>query len=196
MFYLSKKQKFLLTFAVILIVIFSVQIVFILTGEEPPVFIGTLEESDENMIKEKVDQEPEVIAVDVKGAVNNPGVYYMNQGDRIGDAIDKAGGTTEEADPDQLNLSLKVYDEMPLYVPKKGESLSEKLLEINDGKISINQASAEELQELDGIGEAKAKAIVDYRNEKGYFKNTEDIMDVSGIGQKTFDNIKDKITVN
>lgn len=144
-----------------------------------------------------------VIVIDIKGAVKKPGVYTMNEGDRVVDAIEKAGGFLKEADQNQLNLASLLKDEMVIYVPKKGEqqekplqAAANGLSQEEDGKIRINSASVEELQKLQGIGPSKAQAIVTYREENGPFKTVEDLLEVSGIGEKTLENIKDDIVID
>lgn len=138
------------------------------------------------------------IVIDVKGAVKKPGVYTMNEGDRVVDAIEKAGGLQSEADENQLNLASLLKDEMVIYVPKKGEEVTQTNVQSqnDDGKVRINSATSEELQKLQGIGPAKAEAIITYREENGPFKTVEDLLEVSGIGEKTLENIKDDIVVD
>jgi len=152
------------------------------------------EESVETSVQEE--DKIKIVVVDVKGAVVNPRTYQLTSEDRVQDALDMAGGVTEDADTLQLNLARKLYDEMMIYVPKQGELMSEKLLEINEGKISINQASADQLMTLKGIGPAKAEDIIQYREANGSFKTIEELLEVSGIGPKTFEDIKDSVTIH
>ncbi|MDP4550346.1 helix-hairpin-helix domain-containing protein [Alkalihalobacillus macyae] len=145
-----------------------------------------------------VAEEPEIIMVDVKGAVINPGVYEMESLSRVKDVITRAGGFVKDADQTQLNLAGKVTDEMVIYVPVIGEiskipqtgNLSEETK-----LISINTADLNELQELPGIGPSKAEAIIQYREENGAFKAIEDLQNISGIGEKTFEKLKDLISI-
>ena len=135
------------------------------------------------------------VKVYVSGAVAHPGVYTMRQGDRVLDAIDAAGGTTENADLTRINLAAKVKDEQQIHVPKPGESLPQE----SSGqpqKININTASVEALDTLPDIGETKAQAIVNYRKEHGDFKRIEDLVEVAGIGSSTYENLKNLITVD
>ena len=142
--------------------------------------------------------EQSVLYVDIKGAVREPGVYQIEAG-RVIDAIRLAGGLTEQADENQLNLALKLVDQMVIYVPVQGESGDEQKWQPSDSsdskeqKININTASEEELKQLDGIGPSKSAAIISYREEHGAFKKIEDIKQVSGIGEKTFEKFKEKI---
>ena len=142
------------------------------------------------------------IIVDIKGEVKNPSTYEVNIDDRVFDVINLANGLTENADVTEINLSEKVYDEMVIIIPSKNtniENSSNELTNNNqikkDSKISINSASIEELMTLDGIGKAKAKNIIDYRNKKGKFKSIEEIKNVSGIGETLFEKIKNNIKV-
>ena len=148
----------------------------------------------------EITQEEVILKVDLKGAVRNPGVYDVKEGDRVIDVVQRAGGFLDVADPNQVNLSQRVMDEMVIYVPKKGEEISPQqnvtLPQSNekDGKININTADATTLQTLPGIGPQKADAIIRFREENGPFKKIEDLMKVSGIGEKTFEKLKEQIT--
>ncbi|ART77354.1 hypothetical protein B4U37_15425 [Sutcliffiella horikoshii] len=160
------------------------------------------EEIEEPEEGEVVTQE---VLIDIKGHVMQPGVYRMKIGDRIIDAVEKAGGFMEGADSDKVNLAALLADEMVIIVPKEGEVIDEvvqqpvtnesDLTGNSGGLVNINTASEEELTSLTGIGPSKAKAIVDYRKENGLFKKEEDIMQVSGIGQKSFEKLRNEITV-
>ena len=156
--------------------------------------------------------------VHVAGAVKNPGVYNLPSSSRVIDAIEKAGGATENADLDQINLADYVSDGQKIEVPKlkSGDtSLSYKLItdeldKIGANKIdstneksssksdlvNINTADSSELQSLPGIGTTIANSIIEYRKENGNFETIEDLKNVSRIGDKTFDKLKDLITVD
>ncbi|MDI3534201.1 MAG: competence protein ComEA [Thermosediminibacterales bacterium] len=141
---------------------------------------------------------PELIIVHVSGAVTNPGVYSMEKGDRVIDAVEKAGGFLEEADPDAVNLAKKLRDEEKIYIPKKGELSPERFdtsTTKDDERININSAGVSELETLPGIGPALAQRIVDYREKHGKFKSIEELSEVSGIGPKRLDDIRDLIKV-
>lgn len=162
--------------------------------------------------------------IDIKGSVKKPGVYEFTQGDRIIDAINKAGGLTKNATTNNLNLSKKLTNEMVIYVFNKNELTTTKAfeqvnnvaeckcetIEVNNcvdknttnestnnetTKININTDSKEKLMTISGIGSSKADAIIEYRTKNGNFKTTEDIMNVSGISKTIYDKIKDIITV-
>lgn len=129
----------------------------------------------------------------ITGAVRSPGVYTVKQGERLADLVEKAGGALEEADLDRVNLAQSVEDEDHFYIPRRGEELP--TATPGGGRININSASVEVLMALPGIGEVKAKAIVDYREQNGPFQTTDELMNVSGIGPATYENIHDLITV-
>jgi competence protein ComEA len=141
---------------------------------------------------------PATINVYVSGAVDNPDVYTLPLNSIVKDAIAAAGGGTDEADLDRINLASRLSDQMQVYVPRKGEAAPPPpngSTPAATGQININTASVEELDKLSGIGPALAKVIVDYRTTKGPFKKIEDINDVKGIGDALYAKIKDQITV-
>lgn len=163
-------------------------------------------------------------SIDVKGAVNNPGVYLVDSNLVVNDVINVAGGLREDADTSVINLAKKIVDEMVIIVYTKEEVKNSNVVDtvikiveqecvcpnvkndgclnteidntINNGNglININTASLEQLQEIDGIGEGKAKKIIEYREEHGKFTSIEDIMNVDGIGEKLYEAIKAYIT--
>lgn len=139
---------------------------------------------------------PEVVIVDVKGEVKQPGIYEVNSDMRVNDVINLAEGLTSEADQDQLNLAQKVMDEMIIHVPSvSNESnplVSNEVASTAD-KIRLNQATVEDLVTLTGIGPSKAEAIISYRDEAGSFKDVDDLLNVSGIGEKTLEAIRDEL---
>jgi competence protein ComEA len=148
------------------------------------------------------EQQPEkkTIMADVKGAIKNPGVYEAKEGERIIDIITRAGGLTEKADQTKVNFAMYVEDEMVLYIPEIGELESPDLTTVtstkqNEVMVNINKAEQVELETLPGIGPSKSQAIIEYRNTNGPFKTIEDLQSVSGFGVKTFEKLKDKITV-
>lgn len=157
--------------------------------------------------KDKVDlketeEDVEVIMVHITGEINNPGVIVLQSGDRLIDAVKKAGNLTEKADVNKINLAQKLHDEDKIYIPKIGEELSTNTInnidsynvEKND-KIDINNASLSILESLPGIGVVKATKIIEYRNNKP-FESIGEIINVPGIGDKVYSDIKDKITVS
>lgn len=147
------------------------------------------------------------IFVDVKGAVQNPGIYKLSAKHRVSDAIARAGGFTEEAERKAVNLAKKLQDEAEVYVPARGEVDTRKLLEGESGgaagsekeeksKINLNTADLTELQQLSGVGAKKAQDIIDYRSENGNFKSVEDLGKVSDFGPKTLEKLRDAIAVD
>lgn len=155
-----------------------------------------------------VTPEPQEIFVDVCGAVNQPGVYEMDPDSRVFQAIEAAGGMTEEASGISVNQAQPLSDGQQVYVPTvqeaeegsfvpavpettgTGESMG-----TEDGIVNLNTADAETLKTLSGIGDSKAQAILAYREEHGGFSSIEEIMQVPGIKESTFSMIKDKIAV-
>ena len=192
---------------------------------------------ENNSITKKEDKKESdsTIFVDVKGAVNNPGVYELESGKRVINAINKAGGLSSNANSININLSKKLTDEMVIIVYTKNEILNYKnggnvktiscasnecvcpdsnndacisktssnskslgskaIIKNSNSKVSINSASKEELMTLNGVGEAKAQKIIEYREKNGQFKSIEDIKNVSGIGDSMYEKIKDSITL-
>ena len=137
----------------------------------------------------------------ISGEVKNTGVYYLKKDSRITDLINICGGPTEEADVSKINPAQKLNDSDKIIIPKKEENLNtESIEDTNESdinvqeKININTATKDELTSLNGIGEATANKIINYRN-KNKFKEIEDIMNVPGIGEAKFNNIKDYICV-
>ncbi|MEW9049557.1 MAG: helix-hairpin-helix domain-containing protein [Neobacillus sp.] len=159
----------------------------------------------EKMQQPEQDPPFENMIVDVKGQVMKPGVYQANQGERIIDVISRAGGLTELADESQVNFAEHVQDAMVIYIPAQGEEGPGPLAgssgsthigsNHSSDKINLNKADENELQNLPGIGPAKAAAIIEYRETIGAFKAIEDLKNISGIGDKTFEKLKDLIDV-
>ena len=137
----------------------------------------------------------------ITGAINNPGVIILEEGARIVDALEAAGGETEEADVNRLNLAYVLEDGEKLYIPSKNEEEQEYITQGKDNmsegqsKININSAQIEELITLPGVGEATANKIIEYRKENGKFQKIEDLKNVPGIGDSKFENIKMLIKV-
>ena len=173
--------------------------------------------------KEKKNEVAEEYQVDIKGQIASPGIYKVSANLRVMDVIMKAGGLTENADTSVINLSKKVQDEMVIIIYSRDEVANFKEVKelekevnnkcnkpnedslVNDAcienstntssKVSINNASQEELMTLPGIGESKAKDIIEYRNTNGLFNSIEDLLKVKGIGESIFDKIKENITL-
>lgn len=175
-------------------------------GNEAEMFLSEKSDTSETesaINEEAVDTTTQVVYVDVKGAVQQPGVYQATPGMRLIDAVDLAGGFLISADQSQVNLALKLEDQMVVYIPHTGEEISEisqgvtteETTEEETGKININTADTIQLQTLNGIGEKKAELIIQYREENGSFQKIEELKNVSGIGEKTFDALKDFVVI-
>ena len=161
--------------------------------------------SEKEIKKEEKDEsaEQDLITVDVKGAVKSPGIYDLPVGSRVHDAVQKAGGLTEEADSKSLNLAQKISDEALVYVPTKGEEAASQQVASGttastskDKKVNLNKASLEELKQVKGLGGKRAQDIIDHREANGKFKSVDELKKVSGIGAKTIEKLKDYVTVD
>lgn len=144
-----------------------------------------------------------MIVVEIKGEVNNPDVYEISEGSIIRDLIDKAGGLTKDANIDKINRADRLKSNQLIVIPNKKDTEN---ININinssitgnvseNGVININTATLEELQKINGVGEVKAKKIIEYREKNGGFKSIEEIKNIGGIGDKTFEKMKDGITI-
>lgn len=228
------KKAIIITILLTLLITFTFFIYLNQTKKEK-IKIEPIIEKIKEEPKEEVEEElkTQKIKVDIKGEVNTPGVYELNEGDRVIHAINASGGLTEKADTSLINLSKNLTDEMVVIIYNKdiiGELKKEELKtetivkyiekectcpdSINDAcinkseeetleenseqsnnKVSINTASIEELTTIPGIGETKAKSIIEHREENGLFKTIEDLMNVKGIGESTFEKLKSYITI-
>lgn len=218
-----KKYKYVITIFLFMLIIFYIIFVKVnLKSKEKnlvdnQVVINKVE-------KVEVDLKDDLVYVDIKGAVKKPGVYKINSDKKIIDVITMAGGLMENANTDNINLSRKVTDEMVIIIYTNEEVKNSNIVdtvikvvdkecvcpniqndgcintEINDSitnvnkTININTATLEELMSINGLGEAKAKAIIKYREENGYFKIIDDLLNVSGIGEALFEKFKEYIT--
>lgn len=165
---------------------------------------------------EKIEQEgisennKSMITIFISGEVKEPGVVTIEGDKRLSDAIDKLGGFTSEANLNKINLAMRIEDEKHYIIPKIGddtdnnsavEGISDEVAiessnQNETNKININSADIQELDTLPGVGEATANKIINYRDEKGKFNSIEDIKNVNGIGDKKYEDIKDKISIN
>ncbi|HFI0177383.1 TPA: helix-hairpin-helix domain-containing protein [Streptococcus suis] len=149
-------------------------------------------------------EEPSQLVVDVKGAVAKPGLYTLEEGSRVNDAVDAAGGLTSQADPKSINLAQKLSDEAVVYVASKDENVSvvsnttassAMSQEGNESKVNLNTATEADLQTISGIGAKRAADIIAYREANGGFMSVDDLNNVSGIGDKTMESIRPYVTV-
>jgi competence protein ComEA len=155
----------------------------------------------ENAEADAEEPSPAVIKVYICGCVVNPGVYELPEGSRICDGLDAAGGFSEGADESRINLACYLRDGDMVYFSRIGEEMPEGAAGVPDpgntsnGLVNINLANAEQLCTLPGIGASKAASVIKYREENGAFTDTSQIMNVSGIGENLYNNIKDLICV-
>ncbi len=191
-----KLKKFFIKYKIQIILI------IILITSSISIFIQDKERKESFYINNtNISSTEDKIGVYISGEVKKEGVYYLKKESRITDLLNVAGGLTDEADISKINPAQKLNDSDKIIVPKKSNNLissnneeeSEEI--INDSeKININTATKEELKSLNGIGESTANKIINYRN-KNKFIEIEDIMNVPGIGESKFDNIKDYICI-
>ena len=140
------------------------------------------------------------LTVYVSGAVNQPGVYSILPGARLADGVNAAGGATSEGDLSAVNLAQRLRDEAHYHIPRAGEAPLAVAAPASSSpepgaRINLNTAGVDQLLSLNGIGQVKAKAIVDYRQQNGPFRSVEDVVKVPGIGRVTYEKIRSSITV-
>ena len=206
---LNKKQKIIV---VVLIIIMCIVIGYYIISKTEKYDYSDIEkisniieedqEVDDNIIENK-------IVIHITGEVEEEGVIELEKGARISDAIEEAGGTTEEADLSNVNLAYRLSDGQKVKIPninekdeeiivveeKAGDNIIIEGNKSKEEKININKAAQTEIETLPGIGPSTALKIINYRNEHGKFKNIGDIKNVSGIGDSKFENIKEYLCV-
>jgi len=162
---------------------------------------------------------PPLLYVDVKGKVKHPGLYALEPGARVADAIEKAGGTLPDGDVERINLAEKLTDGSAILIPVKGAASACSQQDVASavspsasasasgsssgsaspsaaGKgVNVNTATLEELMTLPGVGESRAKAILEYRTKKGGFRSPDELKQISGIGAKIYERMKDQIRI-
>ena len=204
----TKKQKIIIGIILAIVAIILLNYVYSRESNNSQE-IENLTTKESSEVNQNTEEEKKEIVVHVAGAVQTEGIIFLQEGDRISEAIEKAGGTTEEADMSQINLATQLEDGMKVYIPKKGEEVeTQTASQINlaqettkqntqkqTSKININKATQGELETLPGIGPSTASKIVAYREENGKFGSIENIKDVSGIGDAKYNSIKDLITI-
>ena len=189
-------MNWFITYKKYIFIVTGVFIVFILylsfgQQEEIETVPFVFEEIETKDVVEQVD-----IFVDVKGAVVKEGVYSLQQGARVKDAIELAGGFLEDANKNAINLAQLLTDEMLLYIPFLHESTQAiQVQPVDDGKVNLNTATSSDLETLPNIGPAKALAIIQYREKNGPFQSIEDLKNVDGIGEKTYEKLKENIKI-
>lgn len=197
--WLKKKIPFLIVIAVVLVFF-----VFMNKKEASSPLSASLissepaEPAESPLTVEAIEEKERVAVVDIKGEVVRPGVYEIEEGDRVQDIIERAEGFTEDADVFQVNLAQIVQDEMVVLIPavgQEGDTADSPAGEQTNNKVKINSATSEELTQLPGIGPAKAEAIIAHRDNHGQFQKAEDLLDISGIGEKTLETLIEHIQV-
>lgn len=199
---ITKKEKILIALIIILVLI--VAMIKMKPDSKKEINKSNEEiislETDEEMDESEKDLET-TIMVHISGGVKNPGLIELeSKNSRLKDAIEKSGGLVIDADENQINLAKKLMDEDRIHIPLIGEIGNIEVQEEftnsgNNNKININKGTKEELMTLSGVGEVTANKIIDYRSDSK-FEKIEDLMLVSGIGEKKFEAIKDSISVN
>lgn len=174
---------------IIIITIIVINYIYNKNNEEEIQKVEYDNDTSQNVIDNNINEEEikEKIKIHVAGAVNNEGLYEIEEEKRIADAIEMAGGLNSDADISNINLASKLEDGTKIYIP----SISEK--EVNEQ--NINTASQNELDTLPGIGPSTALKIIEYRKENGKFKSIEEIKEVQGIGESKYEKIKSLITI-
>ncbi len=194
----SKEQKIII--GLIGIIIISI-IIYYMTQKigNDEIIIENIESiEEEEVIEEK-------IAIHMTGCVKNPGIIELKEGERIDDAIQLAGGLTEEADLTNVNLAYKVEDGQKIYIPSIHDIEEKEIIQENQegilseenetGKVNINTAKQTELETLPGIGPTIALRIIEYRKENGEFTDIEELKEIEGIGEAKWEQIKDFVEI-
>ncbi len=200
------KNLFIKIITILIILVIIIYNFFLKKDDEEVFSYGDIvvrNEAESEAIEEVIN-----IKVYVTGAVNNPGVIELPEGSRIEDAINLSGGITDLANLSEVNLAYTLEDGQKLYIPsinekndteyvsvENGEKVIEGEKSSNSSKININKADIEKLKSLPGVGDALAQRIITYRNENGKFKSIEDLKNVSGIGNKKYDSLKEYIEI-
>ncbi|KTF19994.1 MULTISPECIES: helix-hairpin-helix domain-containing protein [Streptococcus] len=165
------------------------------------------EKSNKSNEISQAETEDQLVTVDVKGAVKKPGVYQLQSNSRVHDALEKAGGLTDEADLKSVNQAQKLSDEAVVYVAKVGEnavdvttsapaSATSGTGQAKSALVNLNTATEADFQTISGIGQKRAQDIIAYREANGRFKSVDDLKNVSGIGAKTLEKLKEYVTVD
>lgn len=208
----SKEQKIVLLLAVLLLL--GVVLRFVLPpGGDSPLQRGTEENYAVEMNGEKSDpaaaatmqaasncndSSDEMIIIHMAGAVVHPGVYHLPQGARIYQLLEEAGGALDDADLEGINLAQPLVDGQQVFLPRKGDDHYEQPVPAGmttGNRVNINTATQNQLETLPGIGTVKAQSIINYRQQNGPFQSIENLLEVSGIGEKTLEGLREYITV-
>ena len=201
--FLENRNFLILTIFLFFIVITSI---YFFTKDLKTITLNTSEfytntSSSEEPIKQK-------IVIHITGEILQPGIIYLDDNSRIADAIDIAGGCTESADLNKVNLAYELKDGQKIYIPSiydnetcsyisdnAGANVLDITSEVKSKTININTATSKELETLPGIGASTANKIIEYRTQNGKFRSIEELMNVSGIGENKFNNLKSYISI-
>lgn len=204
---MKKNYKFIGIISIMAILLVVALITYIYGGK------SEIKNSNIEDVWEETDNSTEVVAnninskeivVEIKGEVNKPDIYWMDENSIIDDLIKKAAGVTGEGDVTKINRAEKLKNHQSIYIPNKNEVQTSNIQsseakqssgKSSDGTININFATADELDSLPGIGPAKAADIILYREQNGSFNSIDDIKNVKGIGEGSFEKLKEKITI-
>lgn len=206
---MNNKNK--VTIIVLLGIIFLISIFYVLNNNEEQyenIYINNdiINESLQNFT---ISEETEKIKIHIIGEVKMPGIYELESGSRIQDAIIAAGGETENAELDEVNLAYEIEDGQKICIPSIFQEVNAYIYndsgknviidnenELNsNAKVNINKASSEELQQINGVGPSLAEKIILYREQHGKFKSIEELKNVSGIGDKKYEVLEEYVTI-
>lgn len=199
-----KNNKLLFITAAAVILMTSAAVLFFLSGENSTITLAQAEEAAAESSDAAEEKDESTVYVDIGGCVRKPGVYEVPAGSRIFHVIEKAGGVTDDADTTAINQAEQVSDGLKIMIPdrKSGadatnqdQAANESSASQGTGKININTADLDTLQQIPGVGPVTAEKIISYREENGLFKSIEEITNVSGIGEKTYEKLRDQICI-
>ena len=208
--HVSKQE--ILTVLICVILVMSASVCFFLNVQgvfETSTMQDDFETNEEILVKNEISDEPSKIKVYIAGEVNSPGVIELFEGERIEDAIEKAEGLTNSANLDNVNLAYKLEDGQKIYIPNTKDEEDHEIISTNNGddvikenlsnskasKVNINLAGVDKLCEIPGVGKALAQRIISYREQNGKFNNIEELKNVSGIGEKKFEGMKEFVVI-
>ncbi len=212
MYSLNIKQKKIIVIVGIIVLVLIIIYFYNSRLETPQLEDDILiEENQTNSNLSSKNEEKDLIIIHITGAIKIPGIVKLEEGARIEDAINKAGGLTEDADISRVNLAYVLEDGVKIKIPSNsdigdlgeniiingsGDNILEDFENSSDNNIlNINKATEQELEDLPGIGPSLASKIIEYRNKNGKFSSVEDIKNVNGIGESKYENIKEKLCV-
>ena len=211
---LDSKQKIIFIICIIIMILVIIYYFFTIIDT------GSVIEYEDTIIQENNETSSTVedietsIVVYITGEVISPGIVNLETNSRIQDAIDSADGLTENADLTNVNLAYVLSDGQKIYIPNKNDNGNLSIISGDDGdaiikdnfssglsdnsnlEININTATQTQLEELPGIGPSTALKIIEYRNKHGKFNSIDDLKNVSGIGEKKFESLKEYVSVN